>query len=199
MAGGALAAVAFGFASWPAALAQTAGGRAQAVITQAVNDGNLFGLAGNTRPEAQNAANDRGSAPDTMPMPHLLLQLRRPAAQEQALATLIDQLHDPNSPNYHHWLSAKQSVRSSARQPRISRPSPTGSRSTASPSMRSIQRDGDRFSGTAGQVRTAFTPRFIISVNGVTHFANVSDPQIPAALAPCRRRHSAEQNSARSR
>ena len=40
MAGGALAAVAFGFASWPAALAQTAGGRAQPLITQSVNDGN---------------------------------------------------------------------------------------------------------------------------------------------------------------
>jgi Pro-kumamolisin, activation domain len=36
------------------------------------------------------------------------LQLRRPAAQEQALTTLIDQLHDPNSPNYHQWLSTEQ-------------------------------------------------------------------------------------------
>ncbi len=86
IAGGALAAVAFGFASWPAALAQTAGGRAQPLITQSVNDGNLFRLAGNTRPEAQNAANDRGRVADAMPMPHLMLQLRRPAAQEQALA-----------------------------------------------------------------------------------------------------------------
>jgi len=99
MAGGALAAVALGFAPWPAALAQTAGGRAQALITQAVNDGSLFRLVGNIPPAAQIAGNDRGSAPDTMPMPHMLLQLRRPAAQEQALTTLIDQLHDPNSPN----------------------------------------------------------------------------------------------------
>jgi Pro-kumamolisin, activation domain len=43
-----------------------------------------------------------------MPMPHMLLQLRCPAAQEQALTTLIDQRHDPNSPNYHQWLSAEQ-------------------------------------------------------------------------------------------
>src|SRR5580704_2039115 len=111
IAGGALAAVALGFAWWPAgivqtALAQTAGARAQALITQAVNDGNLFRLAGNIPPAARNAANDRGSAPDTMPLPHMLLQLRRPAAQEQALTTLIDQLHDPSSPNYHQWLSA---------------------------------------------------------------------------------------------
>src|SRR6202042_1564622 len=75
IAGGALVAVALGFASWPAALAQTAGGRAQALITQAVNDGNLVGLAGNTRPEAKNAANDRGRVDDATPMPHLMLQL----------------------------------------------------------------------------------------------------------------------------
>ena len=86
IAGGALAAVALGFASWPAALAQTAGGRAQPLITQAVNDGNLVSLAGNTRPEARNPANDRGRVDDAMPMPHLMLQLRRPAAQEQAFA-----------------------------------------------------------------------------------------------------------------
>ena len=113
IAGGAVAAVALGFASWPAdmvqtALAQTTDGRAQALITQPVNDGNLVTLAGNTRPEAKIAANDRGRVDDAMPMPHLMLQLRRPPAQEEALAKLIDQLHDPNSPNYHHWLTADQ-------------------------------------------------------------------------------------------
>ena len=41
-----------------------------------------------------------------------------------------------------------------------------------------------RFSGTAGQVRAPSTPRFTISmVNGKPHIANMSDPQIPAALA----------------
>ena len=65
-------------------------------------------LAGNTRPEAKNPGNDRGPVADDMPMPHMMLQLRRPAAQEQALQALIDQLHDPKSPNYHHWLTATE-------------------------------------------------------------------------------------------
>ena len=40
------------------------------------------------------------------------------------------------------------------------------------------------FSGTAGQVRTALhTDIHYLDVNSVTRFANVSDPQIPAALA----------------
>jgi hypothetical protein len=38
-------------------------------------------LAGNVPPAARIAGNDRGSTLDTMPMPHMLLQLRRPAAQ----------------------------------------------------------------------------------------------------------------------
>jgi len=41
------------------------------------------------------------------------------------------------------------------------------------------------FSGTAGSVREAFhTKIHSLSVNGQIHFANMSDPRIPAALAP---------------
>jgi subtilase family serine protease len=41
------------------------------------------------------------------------------------------------------------------------------------------------FSGTAGQIRSAFhTEIHNLSVNGTAHFANVTDPQIPVALAP---------------
>ena len=41
------------------------------------------------------------------------------------------------------------------------------------------------FSGTAGQVRSAFhTEIHNLEVNGVKHFANMSDPKIPAALEP---------------
>ena len=41
------------------------------------------------------------------------------------------------------------------------------------------------FSGTAGQIREAFhTEIHYLDVSGVQHFANMSDPQIPKALAP---------------
>jgi subtilase family serine protease len=46
-------------------------------------------------------------------------------------------------------------------------------------------RNAIQFSGTAGQVESAFhTSIHVFSVLGETHYANVSDPQIPAALAP---------------
>ena len=41
------------------------------------------------------------------------------------------------------------------------------------------------FSGTAGQIREAFqTEIHYLEVNGEQHFANMSDPRIPRALAP---------------
>jgi len=186
IAGGALAAVALGFASWPAALAQTAGGRAQPLITQPLNDGNLLGITGNTRPEAQNAANDRGRVDDATPMPHLMLQLRRPAPQERALATLIDQLHDPNSPNYHHWLTANQ-IGEQFGPAASDIATVTNWLTQHGFTVNTVYPNGMAidFSGTAGQIRSAFhTEIHNLSVNGAVHFANVADPQIPAALAP---------------
>jgi hypothetical protein len=191
MAGVAVAAVAFGFASWPAALAQTAfaqtaNGRAQPLITQPVNDGSMVGLAGNTRPEARNPTNDRGRVDDAMPMPHLMLQLRRPVAQEQALATLIDQLHDPHSPNYHHWLTASE-IGTQFGPAASDIAKVTGWLQQHGFTVNLVYPSGMviDFSGTAGQVRTAFhTEIHNLSVNGIARFANTSDPQIPAALAP---------------
>src|SRR5215813_10469714 len=65
-----------------AAHAQTAP-RPQPMITQPISEANLARLFGNTRPEV-NAANDRGRLPDNFLMEHMLLQLRRPPAQEEA-------------------------------------------------------------------------------------------------------------------
>ena len=97
------------------------------------------------------------ASPDAMPMPHMMLQLRRPAAQEQALATLIDQLHDPNSPNYHHWLTASEigaqfgpAASDIADHHQLAHAARLHRQCGLSNSM------AIDFSGTAGQVRTAF-------------------------------------------
>lgn len=168
----------------PASEAQSSPG-SPALITQAVDDARLVPLSHHTRPEAT-LANDRGAVADDLPLPHMLLQLQRSPAQEQALDQLIDQLHTPGSPNFHHWLT----------------PAEFGARfGVASQDQQTIatwlQQHGFQvnvtypngtlidFSGTAGQVREAFhTEIHRLSVKGESHFANMSDPQIPAALAP---------------
>ena len=166
--------------------AQTVAGPAQPMITQSINDASLAVLSGNTRPEAKNAANDRGAVPDDMPLPHMMLQLRRPDAQEQALNALIDQLHDPNSPNYQHWLTASEIGAQFGPAPSdiqaVTRWLVQRGFTVNSVYPNAMVID---YSGTAGLVRAAFhTEIHNLSVNGVAHYANLTDPQIPTALAP---------------
>ena len=170
----------------PPAKAQAPAGRAQPLITQPVDSNSLMPVSGNTRGEAKKSANDRGLVDDSMPLPEMRVQLRRPAAQEQAFEQLIEQLHDPNSPNYHHWLTAAEiGVQFGPAQSDIAAVSAWLRQSgftvkAASPSGMLID-----FSGTAGQVRRVFrTEIHNVSVRGEIRYANVSDPQIPAALGP---------------
>ena len=155
------------------------------LITQGINEGQLVTLDGNTRPEA-NADNDRGAVQDYLPMEHMQLLLRRPPEQEQALEQFIDELQTKGSPQFHHWITAQQfgDRFGPAKQDLATITSWLESSgftiNVVYPSGTVID-----FSGTAGQVRRAFhTEVHNLDVNGEKHFANMSDPQIPAALAP---------------
>jgi hypothetical protein len=157
----------------------------RALISEAISETKLVTLAGNTRPEAT-AANDRGPVDDSFPMEHLWLQLRRSPEREQALESYIDQLSDRHSPNFHHWLTAKQvGERYGLAQEDLA--TITGWLESHGFTVDLVypSRVVIEFSGTAGQVREAFhTEIHNLEVDGKKHIANMSDPQIPAALAP---------------
>ncbi len=93
-------------------IAPERGGRADeagapALIVSPIDDSALTVLPGNTRREA-NTANDRGAVAADFPLPHLMLQLRRPPERQRAFDRYVDQLTTPGSPNYHRWLSASE-------------------------------------------------------------------------------------------
>ncbi len=159
--------------------------QAPVVITTAVNNNQLVTLAGNTRPEAT-TQNDLGPVPDATPIEHMLLQLHRSAQQEQALDQLIDQMHKPGSPNFHQWLTAAQfGQRFGLAQQDLK--TITTWLTVQGFSVNLVYPNGllIDFSGNAGQVRTTFhTQIHNLNVKGVKHMANMTDPQIPAALAP---------------
>lgn len=156
-----------------------------AMITQPIDAAKLVRLSGNTRPEAT-ARNDRGRVPDALTLSHMQLLLRRPAQREVSLRQLIHALHDRASPQFHHWLDAAALARNYG---------PSG-RDIATIEgwlrQQGFSIDGESlsgqvidFSGNAGQVRQAFHSEIhYLYVGGRTHIANMSDPQIPAALAP---------------
>jgi len=155
------------------------------LIAQPIDETRLVALAGNTRPEA-NAANDRGAVPDSLPLAHMLMLPRRSSAQEATLAQVIDDLQDPNSPDYHRWLSAAEfGTRFGAAASDLA--TVTNWLASRGFQINNIYPNAVAidFSGTAGQARTAFhTEIHYLEVDGVRHIANMSDPKIPAALAP---------------
>jgi len=154
-------------------------------ITQAVDEANLVTLYGNTHPLAR-AEYDQGAAPDDLPMERMLLLLQRSPEQEAALRKLLDQQQIKSSPNYHQWLSAEQFGRQFGS---ASADIDTVTRWLASRGFQvnRVATGGTsiEFSGTAGQVREALhTEIHKYLIQGEAHWANASDPRIPAALAP---------------
>ena len=67
----------------------------------------LITLPGNVRPDVRTAI-DKGAVDGSMQLDHMLLQLQRPAAQEAALEAKIEAMHQPGSPDFHHWLTAEE-------------------------------------------------------------------------------------------
>lgn len=155
------------------------------LITQSIDERKLVRVEGNTRPEAT-AANDRGHVTDTMPMEHMLLQLRRPPELESALDNLIGQMHDPDSESFHKWITADEfGKKFGLAQGDIAAITQWLQSHGFQINVVYPNRTLIDFSGTAGQVREAFhTEIHFVAAHGMMHIANMSDPQIPAALAP---------------
>src|SRR5216684_3968774 len=161
------------------------GWHARPRITQGISEMNRVALQGNIRPEAR-LANDRGPVASNFVMDHMLLQLKRSPEQEAALQQFIDELHTKDSPNFHHWLTAQEFGER------------FGLAKTDLDTVTTwLESDGLHvnmvypsgmlidFSGTAGLVRRAFqTEIHYLNVKGEKHVGNISDPRIPAALAP---------------
>ncbi len=165
------------------AAAQTAGTPAR--ITQPVDTENFITLRGNTHPLAR-PEYDQGTAPDSLPMERMLLVLQRSAEQEATLRKLLDEQQMKSSPNYHHWLTPEQFGQQFG-------PADADIQAVTSwlasegfqVSQVAAGRTVIEFSGTAGQIRQAFhTEIHKFVVDGEEHWANASDPQIPAAVRP---------------
>jgi len=153
------------------------------LITQPIDESRFVTLAGNTLPEA-NATSDRGSVPDSLPLENMQLQLRLPAEKEQELEHLNHELVDPASPNFHRWLTPERFKQEFSLAPEDIEAITTWLRSMGF-TINVVYPRSIAFSGTAGEVRKAFrTEIHYVEVKGVKHVANMSDPQIPAALAP---------------
>jgi subtilase family serine protease len=156
------------------------------LITEAIDESKLVTLSGNTRPEARRGENDRGLVPDSTPVEHMFLQLRRPPVLEGEFVHLINEMHDKTSPNFRHWLTPQEigDRFGPAQQDLDAIKSWLQSKGFTVHYVYPTRMLMD-FSGTAGAIREAFhTEIHALEVDGQQHWANMRDPQIPEALAP---------------
>src|SRR5271169_1386943 len=163
--------------------AQTSQSEASRIV--AIDESSLVVLHGNRHPLAA-PANDRGEAASDLPMERMLLVFKRDAATESALQSLIARQQDRSSPDFHAWLSPDQFGNRFGASPADIQKL-TGWLASHGFRVSRVAQGGMsiEFSGTAGQVKDAFhTAIHAYVVNGEKHYANASDPQIPAALAP---------------
>src|SRR5579859_6973018 len=174
-----------GVSLWVSAAAAEQTPGPQARVVTAVRNDQLQTLRGNVHPMAR-PANDRGALPYQRPVTKMRILLQRSAAQEAALQQLMAQQLDPKSPKYHAWLSSQEFGQQFG---------PVDSDIQAVKDWLSSQGFTDlkvnngktliEFNGTAGAIRNAFhTEMHWLSVRGEEHFANMQEPQIPAALGP---------------
>ncbi len=175
--------LALGF-SQTAQAASAQAGQSHVLITTTVDNSRLTTLVGNTRFEA-NSRNDRGRVADELPLNHMLLQLKRAPEAEQAFADYIETLTDKSSPNFRHWMTAaEQGEKYGLAQSDLD--AITGWLRSEGFTVGYVypNRMVIDFSGTAGQIRNSFhTEVHYLDIKGERHIANMSDPQIPSALA----------------
>src|ERR1700722_9079188 len=166
-----------------AAHAQTSGVATR--VTERIDNSQLVTLHGNTHTLAR-AQFDQGAAPPDLPMNRIMLVLKRSTDQETALQNLLTEQQVNSSPNFHKWLTPDQFGQQFG-------PADADIQAVtswlASYGFQSIEVSRGRtvieFSGTAAQVAAGLhTSIHKYTVNGESHWANASDPQIPAALAP---------------
>jgi subtilase family serine protease len=155
------------------------------LVRSEINDNKTVTFNGNVRPEAT-AENDRGAVDDSMPLASMELILARSPESQAAFEQYLQDLQNPASPNFHKWLTAAQvGDKFGPSDEDVARL--TNWMTSKGFTVSGVTSDGMLmvFSGTAGDVRKAFHSSIHnLSVKGAAHIANMTNPQIPEALAP---------------
>ncbi len=155
------------------------------LVTQGVDESKRVALRGNVHPFAR-AEFDRGAMGDAQPINRIYLLLNRSAEQQTALDKLMLEQMDSGSANFHKWLTPEEyGVQFGPSDEDVQAVKNWLGAQGFSGIKTNKGKTIVEFNGTVGSLRRAFaTEIHKFNVRGEEHWANVSDPQIPAALAP---------------
>jgi len=115
----------------------------------------------------------------------MTIRLKASASQQADLQQLLADQQNPASPSYHQWLTPEQYAdRFGASTGDLQKIVNWLQSQGFTVNYIARSRTSVTFSGTAAQVQTAFhTQIHHYQVNGATHYANATNPSIPAPLA----------------
>jgi subtilase family serine protease len=156
----------------------------KARISRPLESDAISTMHGNVHPQAR-AEFDRGAVDDAMPMHRVMLFFQQTAAQQKALELLLEQQLDPASSNYHQWLTPEQFAdRFGMAQADMDKVTAWLKAQGLTIDEVARSRNSVAFSGSASKVALALhTQIHNLMVDGESHFANLSDPSLPAGLA----------------
>jgi subtilase family serine protease len=149
-----------------------------------IDESKLVTLHGTLAPALRHAE-DLGRAVPDMPLDHMLLALKRSPEKEAQVEQTLAALQDPKSPTYQHWMSATEfGQRFGATDAEIAQVTDWLRSHGLTVESTSDARTMIQFSGKVAQVEEAFhTEIHNLNVGGQPHISNMTEPQIPAALA----------------
>jgi uncharacterized protein (TIGR03437 family) len=153
-------------------------------ITGRIDTGQTVTLPGHINPRAQSKY-DQGAVDASFALPSITIYFKPSAAQQQSLNQLLSDQQNPSSPQYHKWLTPEQFAdqfgASSSDLATITAWLQTQGFSVG---LTARSRTWITFSGTAQQVQSGLHAEIHrYNVNGETHYANATNPALPAAFA----------------
>ena len=154
-------------------------------IKAEITTSNQSTLQGSLHPLAL-PQNDAGRMPGNSRLNGMSLYFNRSAAQQADLEALIAAQQDPSSPQYHQWLTPDQfASRFGMAQSDIDKVQSWLQQQGFSIDSVARSRNMIRFSGTVGQVESAFsTQMHYFQIGSEKHFAPATALSVPAAVAP---------------
>ena len=155
------------------------------LVSSQVSETSRVMLRGNVHPLAQ-ARFDVGPVPTSARVERLMLILKRSPQQQAALTTFLEDVQNPDSSQYRQFLTPQEFGKrygpSDADLAAVQQWLRSHGFTVAGVNK---GRTAVEFSGTVDQLQQTFqTAIHRFNIEGAEHWANVTDPLIPATLAP---------------
>ena len=150
-----------------------------------VNDAERVTIGGNIRPEVA-TARDLGRVPDEFKLEGMQILLKRSPEREAALKIIMEGQTEKGSPYYHKWIDAAEMEAKYGADKHDVAVITAWLQSHGLSVKAYLPTLVLSVDATAGALNSAFGVQIhnIVSEDGKTHFANVNEYSVPAALAP---------------